>query len=876
MRDDLNILLTLLLGVALVVAFRRIRALEKRLSGLETEAQGAPGAHVPGQGAPMVPGGEAPRVPQAALQDTTPPAAAPGGDTRSGQAWRPAPFAAGQALRRVMDWLRANWIYPVAGTALIMAAIYLVQYSIEKGLLSPSARIALAVALGAALIAGAEALRRRWGDGDSGARLVPATLAGAGVVALFSATLAALHLYAMLGQMGAFAMLAAIAALAMALGWVHGPLLAAIGVIGGSAAPFLLGGGAVPGAPVFGYFLILSWLGQGIDGYRRWGWVSVLAVTLPMAGGWLMAQAGGPGWALAAMALGIALPALALPGGTLIPQAEGPMLHRWRQARPSLAVLAGALAVLGALLAILSTVPAPANTLALGLLAATLPLWARRAPVFTSLALPVSAAIPLAVGASLITTPLFLSFVLNAATWNVIATLALSALAGAAMLWRSEADAAQRGFWGILAIATPGATAIAIELLWRPLSLLPVLWPFAVMALAGAAAAVALWAARRDGGQGARLGAAIVGAYTMIALAMTLLISDAALSLALAVLLVTAGAMDRRFDLPALGWILGLGATAMGWRLMLVPGLGALIDGEVSTLDVWLTFVAVLAGPLGALALIRGLAAHPARDWGRVVTETALSASVPVVLIVIFARFLDDISAHAALGVEASVLIVLAWVQAQRAQRLSSSRAMLWVRRILCWGLGIAAAFCLWIGAVILSPVFGFGFGSSVSGWPILNDLALAYAVPALLLWGAFRRQGGKRGLLGRLTALALVGIWIATVIRHLWHGSAGMSLGAGFLQGELYAYTLALLAAGAVAMAVALRTGRHMIRVAGLALIGVAAAKAFLIDASGLSGLMRVGAFLGLGLSLVALAWLNAWVTARMPGGKDLPETPE
>jgi len=91
------------------------------------------------------------------------------------------------------------------------------------------------------------------------------------------------------------------------------------------------------------------------------------------------------------------------------------------------------------------------------------------------------------------------------------------------------------------------------------------------------------------------------------------------------------------------------------------------------------------------------------------------------------------------------------------------------------------------------------------------------------------------------------------------------MSLGNGFAQGELYAYTVALLISGAFSMALALRMGQTALRLAGLALIAIAAAKAFLIDASGLTGLMRVGAFLGLGLSLAGLAWLNAWVSARM-----------
>lgn len=44
------------------------------------------------------------------------------------------------------------------------------------------------------------------------------------------------------------------------------------------------------------------------------------------------------------------------------------------------------------------------------------------------------------------------------------------------------------------------------------------------------------------------------------------------------------------------------------------------------------------------------------------------------------------------------------------------------------------------------------------------------------------------------------------------------------------------------------------------MAVIAVTVAKVFLIDASGLTGLTRVFSFLGLGLSLAGLAWLNRW----------------
>jgi uncharacterized membrane protein len=94
------------------------------------------------------------------------------------------------------------------------------------------------------------------------------------------------------------------------------------------------------------------------------------------------------------------------------------------------------------------------------------------------------------------------------------------------------------------------------------------------------------------------------------------------------------------------------------------------------------------------------------------------------------------------------------------------------------------------------------------------------------------------------------------------------MDLSRGVEPGELYAYTAALLLAGAVLVGRAILAGRADLRRLGLALVGVAAAKAFLIDASGLDGLMRVGAFLGLGLSLAGLAWVNGWAVARERAG--------
>jgi uncharacterized membrane protein len=54
------------------------------------------------------------------------------------------------------------------------------------------------------------------------------------------------------------------------------------------------------------------------------------------------------------------------------------------------------------------------------------------------------------------------------------------------------------------------------------------------------------------------------------------------------------------------------------------------------------------------------------------------------------------------------------------------------------------------------------------------------------------------------------------------------------------------------------------------VAMVGVAltVAKVFLVDMAGLAGLVRVASFLGLGLSLAGLAWLNRRIAEHM--GRD------
>jgi uncharacterized membrane protein len=115
-------------------------------------------------------------------------------------------------------------------------------------------------------------------------------------------------------------------------------------------------------------------------------------------------------------------------------------------------------------------------------------------------------------------------------------------------------------------------------------------------------------------------------------------------------------------------------------------------------------------------------------------------------------------------------------------------------------------------------------------------------------------------GLLG--AGSALVALYTGLEIRRFWQGDF---LGApGVTQPELYSYTIALLLMGAALIYQSIATRSATLRRIAMTVIALTIAKVFLIDAAGLTGLTRVFSFLGLGLSLAGLAWLNRWAAAR------------
>ncbi len=776
------------------------------------------------------------------------------------------------ALDGLERCLRENWVYVISGVSLALAGVFLVQYGIEQGLLPPALRVAAGVVFGLGLVAGGEWVRRRYGDGEGDVTAyLPSVFSGAGVVSVFAALVAARQMYGLIGPEAGFAGLALTAAGAVLLGWFNGAFMVALGLVGAVVAPFVVGGSADDADWLYAYFALVAAVGLAVDTMRRWAWVSVLAVVLGFLGGWLLRQGGGGAEGLGLMGFALVPLAVLIPARRLVPDQAGPgllgVILSKDNARPPFpaALAAGTVAAASVLLAAGGGVYLPYVLLALmalGLAAAS-----DRAEGLQDLALlPALAFVLRLLGEGVGDGALRAVFLQGAyrapetaAPVTVSVLLGLAALVGLGLVWRSR-----RGPLYPLVLSGAGAlvapvSALVLEVFWMPSAVMGAYpWALHVVALAALMTGIVLLFGRE--GDMRRAAHYTLAALSLIALALFLILTEAALNVALAVLVVVAAGLDRRFRLPEMGWFLVAGVMVIGFRLSVYPGIGWAIDAPWGAMAV--AFAAPLAGFALALRLLRGLE----RDVARAFLESGFAGAAAVFADIVVYRMLDDVvgsfpfDTHWGLALMAYPWLVLALVQLYRAGLGG------WLR-FLRYGIALVAGllFLLPTLATLFSdnPLLG---GEVVIGPLVLDSMLLAYVLPGVTLIVVRRWLGHlplwlRRGMLG--AGVALCGLYAALEIRRFWRGD-DLSV-AGVTQPELYSYTVALLLLGAVLLWQAIAKGSPLLRRMAMAVIAVTVAKVFLIDISGLSGLIRVFSFLALGLSLAGLAWLNRWAAARM-----------
>jgi uncharacterized membrane protein len=140
---------------------------------------------------------------------------------------------------------------------------------------------------------------------------------------------------------------------------------------------------------------------------------------------------------------------------------------------------------------------------------------------------------------------------------------------------------------------------------------------------------------------------------------------------------------------------------------------------------------------------------------------------------------------------------------------------------------------------------------------PLLNLLLPLYLLPLAALWFVRPRidlpADWRRG--SDVAAMALI---LGLGLSLLRQAFAGDLLMAGTVtQAEDIARSILAIAAAILFLLWGIRSRNRDWRIASLVLMLGAAAKVFLFDAAGLTGLIRIASFVALGFSLIGIGWL-------------------
>lgn len=598
------------------------------------------------------------------------------------------------------------------GATLAVAGFLVVRYSIEAGLLSPIVRIVLGLIFGAALIGGAEAaLRRAAAVGDDRVRQA---LAGAGVATLYGSILAAANLYALIGPATAFVGLAAVTVLAGGLSLRFGAPSAVLGLIGGLAAPALVGA-SQPNVPLLAAYLALAIGGLAALGrQQRWWWLGAAALAGGFGWGTLLILGGALDLAgtlpvgIYTVVLGVALPLVAGErGGTL----------------RAVAALAGC-AQLAAMVAVGGFTAL--HWALFGLIAAALTWLSRREPLLADAPI-------LALGVAILLMLAWPAPGAVALATVLAGAVAIFGLPTALRVWRDDARAVDAPMLAILGLAT---------------GLLPMMQDYegGLPALIGAAG-MAMVAARgwraTTRGDDARFAMLTLPAALLLVVAglwtlpMWLWAPMAAL-VALGLHHIAHAAADRRVEKG--GWVF---AAATGVMLVAGEGIGRLagdgLSGGATALLGW----AVPTASFAAIALDRRMAAVPARVFQAMATLVAYGAAAQVVPTTWLPL------------VPAAMLVALA----------ASRRAAVMPAASVAAAVSVAWAAMPLVDWTSRAMVAASGLLVEVGAWPSPTKAALRLAIPAAALLAAaaalpidarYRRMAGIAGGVGALVALHL------------------------------------------------------------------------------------------------------------------------
>lgn len=856
----IGILLLLMLPGTAIAALIMVLGLRRRVAALEARLAVAEGgeAALAVMPAPATSISAAAQTPDLSRETKEKPA-------------RPTVAKARKTRESLEHRLGARWAVWVGGLALALGALFLVRYSIDAGLIGPGARIALGLAFSLALLAAGEMLRRAHGAAFFASppnANIPAILTAAGTVGLFASIYAAYALYAMIGPLAAFFLLAMVGLACMAAAALHGPWLSGLGLIGAHAAPALVATASPDTAILAPYLLIVTGAAFLLAMIRQWRWLPIAAAAAAALWGFIML--GLPGGPFVNAAYGLALVALTL--ALALPRRTGPASPKAMTG----VILTGlaALLVAGVAAADATAMPVLAALLAMAMMLAAA--WRRDA---AALAAPVAAALLLGLlfvwpATSLTMAEPAASFAGILAHWfprpgGIIefigtAGIGIMLLIGTGVLHgRAEHQSAVHSIVVVIGTAVAGPL-LGLAMVYLRLSglvsnpLLAVITAALAACYAAAADGVALGRQSRRSGDPIVIGILAAGAVAGFAFALTMLLSGGILTTAFALASLGTAAVETRRPIAALRHaVLGL-ALAVFVRLAYDPT----VFGYDSALGI---HAAILVGyGIPALAFAGAAALLRRRAVDRPALAAEAVSVVLVVLLVIFeiraAIFGDNLMAAQTNLAEQGLYTAAAFAFALGLTRLGQLRrtSIFAIAALLARAIGLfAEIFSL---GIAVNPIVT---GIPVAGSAFANEIVLAYGLPAVLAAlvamapipkDARPWQRHLRTLTG-LVALALALLGLTLEIRFLFAGPNLLSGPIG--SAESYTYSAAWLFFGLLVLLSGLLLDAKAARFASAIIILITVLKVFLFDMAHLEGIWRALSFMGLGIVMIVIGLL-------------------
>jgi uncharacterized membrane protein len=169
--------------------------------------------------------------------------------------------------------------------------------------------------------------------------------------------------------------------------------------------------------------------------------------------------------------------------------------------------------------------------------------------------------------------------------------------------------------------------------------------------------------------------------------------------------------------------------------------------------------------------------------------------------------------------------------------------------------IGAGTLHALYYGLLLYNPLWN---EQAVGGLPVVNLLIPIYGLVPIGIWLLSKIVPSIVTRFARIlqvSAMILVTLFSYASLRQIFHGTFLISPGTGDVEDILRSIIAIALAIGFLLWGI--RRKQRDWRIASLILMIAAVGKVFLLDASGLQGLMRIGSFVALGFSLIGLGWL-------------------